>query len=149
MACVAGFIAGSSMPLSAAQRSGVWRWVHEKAGPLAIGFVICATTFSLVTQAYILGTNLSTIANQLASHPRRCSLCYLPHAIPELIALYLPLAAWLIASRNGDWEQLLAATFVTLAIAVPMLIVSVTIETFVSPEILHRGPTALGASPTA
>jgi uncharacterized membrane protein SpoIIM required for sporulation len=41
-----------------------------------------------------------------------------------------------MASRKGDWDQLLAATFVTVAIAVPMLLVSVSIETFVSPEIL-------------
>ena len=47
LACVAGFIAGSSLPLAAAQRSGLSRWVHEKAGPLAIGFVVCATLFSL------------------------------------------------------------------------------------------------------
>ena len=53
-----------------------------------------------------------------------------------VIALYLPLAAWLMASRKGDWDQLLAATFVTVSIAVPMLIASVSIETFVSPEIL-------------
>ena len=39
LACVAGFIAGSSLPLSASQRSGFSRWVHEKAGPLAIAFV--------------------------------------------------------------------------------------------------------------
>ena len=38
LACVAGFIAGSSLPLSASQRSGVSRWVDEKAGPLAIAF---------------------------------------------------------------------------------------------------------------
>jgi hypothetical protein len=136
MACVAGFIAGSSLPLSAAQRDGLWRWVHEKAGPLAIGFVVCATTFSLSTQAYILGSNVSTISNQLGVSVGTLLLVYLPHAIPELIALYLPLAAWLMASRKGDWDQLLAATFVTVAIAVPMLLVSVSIETFVSPEIL-------------
>jgi Stage II sporulation protein M len=136
MACVAGFIAGSSLPISARHRSGAWRWIHEKAGPLAIGFVVCATTFSLVTQAYILGGNVSTISNQLGITPGLLMLCYLPHAIPELIALFLPLAAWLMASRNNHWDQLLAATFVTLAISVPLLIVSVTIEVFVSPEIL-------------
>jgi hypothetical protein len=136
MACVAGFIAGSSLPLTAAQHHGFWRWVHEKAGPLAIGFVVCATTFSLGTQAYILGANLSTISAQLGITSGMLLLCYLPHAIPELIALFLPLAAWLMASRNGNWEQLLAATFVTVGIAVPMLLVSVTLETFVSPELL-------------
>lgn len=35
-ACVAGFIAGSSMPLEAARRSGVWKAVHDWAGTLAI-----------------------------------------------------------------------------------------------------------------
>ena len=50
LACVAGFMAGSSLPLSAAHRTGLSRWVHEKAGPLAIGFVACATLFSLATR---------------------------------------------------------------------------------------------------
>ena len=36
MACVAGFIAGSSLPLEAQRQTGAWRWIHEKAGPLAI-----------------------------------------------------------------------------------------------------------------
>ena len=43
MACVAGFIAGSSLPQQASSRSGLSKLVHEKAGPLAIGFVCCAT----------------------------------------------------------------------------------------------------------
>src|SRR5919202_1339668 len=43
-ACVAGFIAGASLPLQAEQHRGWWRTVHEKAGPLAIGFVVCATS---------------------------------------------------------------------------------------------------------
>ena len=43
----------------------------------------------------------------------------LAHAVPELVALFLPLAAWVVASRRGDWHELLAATIVTVAIAVP------------------------------
>jgi hypothetical protein len=35
-ACVAGFIAGASMPIAAAQRTGVSRWIHVKAGEFAI-----------------------------------------------------------------------------------------------------------------
>ena len=31
------------------------------------------------------------------------------------MALFLPLAAWLIASRRGEWNQLLAATLITVA----------------------------------
>jgi uncharacterized membrane protein SpoIIM required for sporulation len=55
----------------------------------------------------------------------------------ELTALFLPLAAWLIASRRGEWNQLLAATAVTVVIAVPMLLVAATIEVYVWPHILH------------
>ena len=47
----------------------------------------------------------------------------------------LPLAAWTIASRNGSWHELLAATFVTTAIAVPVLLVCGLIELYVSPEL--------------
>src|SRR6185312_9069716 len=41
-ACVAGFIAGSSLPLQAERHSGFQRWLHEKAGPAAIAFVVAA-----------------------------------------------------------------------------------------------------------
>ena len=126
MACVAGFIAGSSLPQTAAQRSGLSRLVHEKAGPLAIGFVVCATTFSLVTQAYVLGGGISTVAAELGTS----------HALPELVALFLPLAAWLVASRRGEWHKLLAATFVTTAISAPVLIVTALIEVYVFPHLL-------------
>src|SRR5688500_2657778 len=46
-ACVAGFIAGASLPMSAARRSGVSRWVHEKARPMALAWVVIVTCFSL------------------------------------------------------------------------------------------------------
>ena len=63
-------------------------------------------------------------------------LTILPHAIPELVALFLPLAAWTIASRRNEWHDLLAATFATVAIAIPMLIVAAVWEIFVWPQIL-------------
>jgi hypothetical protein len=136
-ACVAGFIAGSSLPQTAEQHQGAWRWVHEKAGPLAIGFVVCATTFSLITQAWALGGAASTLASQGGVAPATLILGILPHAIPELVALFLPLAAWMIASRRGEWEQLLAATFVTVGIAAPVLVVASAIEVYVTPHVLR------------
>ncbi len=136
MACVAGFIAGSSLKHEAQRYHGVWRWVHEKAGPLAILFVIAATTFSLITQAYVLGQGASTLASQLGLPIPVLLAGLLPHALPELVALFLPLAAWIVASRRDDWHELLAATFVTVAIAVPVLIVSAVVEVFVTPHLL-------------
>lgn len=136
-ACVAGFIAGASMPLAAEQRTGFSRWIHVKAGELAILFVAAVTLFSLSTQALYLGFQGSTLAFQLHISRLELIVSVLPHALIELTALFLPLAAWLIASRRGEWKQLLAATAVTVAIAVPMLILAATIEVFVWPHILH------------
>jgi hypothetical protein len=138
MACVAGFMAGSSLPQQAAQRTGLSRWVHEKAGPLAIGFVVCATLFSLSTQAFVLGGGVATLANQVGLSEGAFLLALAPHAVPELMALFLPLAAWMIASRNDDWHELLAATFVTVALAVPVLLVSAAVELWVSPQLIAR-----------
>jgi len=136
-ACVAGFIAGASMPLAAEQRTGFSRWIHVKAGELAILFVCAVTLFSLLTQAFFLGFQGSTLAFQLHISHLELILSVLPHAVIELTALFLPLAAWLIASRRGEWNQLLAATAVTVVIAVPMLVIAALIEVYVWPHILH------------
>jgi hypothetical protein len=135
-ACVAGFIAGASMPIAAAQRTGFSRWIHVKAGELAILFVAAVTLFSLSTQALYLGFQCSTIAYQLEITRAELILSVLPHAIPELTALFLPLAAWLIASRRGEWNQLLAATLLTVALAVPVVIAAAAVEVYVWPHIL-------------
>jgi hypothetical protein len=136
MACVAGFIAGSSLPVAAKDYRGVWRVVHDRAGKLAIGFVAAATLFSLSTQAYALGHGASSLARQLGISRLELMAGLLPHALPELFALFLPLAAWMLASRRGRWEDLLAATFVTVAFAVPILVAAAVIETTVSPHVL-------------
>ncbi len=135
MACVAGFIAGSSLPLQAEHHHGLSRWVHEHGGRLAIGFVVAATTFSLSAQAYVIGHTLAGVSHFLGVSPALLLLGVLPHAIPELIALFLPLAAWIIASRRGEWEQLLAATVVTVAISIPVLVAAALIEVYVSPHL--------------
>src|SRR6187551_3250159 len=101
-ACVAGFIAGASMPLAAAQRTGFSRWVHVRAAQFAIFFVSAVTILSLSTQALGLGFQGASISFQLGLSPGELIVTVLPHAIPELIALFLPLAAWLIASRRGE-----------------------------------------------
>ncbi len=135
MACLAGFIAGSSLPLQAASRRGLSRWVHEHGGRIAIAFVVCATAFSLSAQAYVLGRALAGFAHFSKVSPGLLLLCFLPHAAPELIALFLPLAAWIIASRRGEWDQLLAATLVTVAVAIPVLVLAALVEVYVSPHL--------------
>lgn len=136
LACVAGFIAGSSLPVIAHGYKGWYRKVHEVAKPLAIGFVVCATLFSLTTQAYILGHDASTLANQWGIGPGQLLLALSLHAVPELTALFLPLAAWTMASRSGRWQDLLAATFFTGAIAIPVLLAAAAVEVWITPRVL-------------
>ena len=137
MACVAGFIAGSSLPLVAQGHSGWWRRVHDHAGRLAMAFVAGATLFSLATQSYALGANASTMAADRGMSPALLLVGMLPHALPELCALFLPLAAWILASRRGAWHELLAATFATSAIAAPVLLAAAAVEIWVTPHVLY------------
>ena len=136
-ACVAGFIAGASLPLAAERRTGAWRWIHQKARPVAFAWVIAVTCFSLATQAYALGWTGATLAYQLQIPTGVLMLTVLPHALCELTALFLPLAAWTIASRKGEWGGLLAATVATVAVAIPTLVLVALWETYVWPQILE------------
>jgi hypothetical protein len=137
LACVAGFMAGSSLPQVAEGYSGWKRRLHDHAGPAAIAFVGLATLFSLATQAYVLGHQARSLAWLLHLSPALLIAGLLPHALLELTALFLPLAAWTIASRAGAWKELLAATIVTTGIAVPVLIGTALIETHVTPWVLR------------
>ena len=137
LACVAGFIAGSSLPVVGEGHTGAWRRVHELARPLAIAFVIAATLFSLGTQAFVLGRDASTLAAQFGLSPAVLLATLGLHAVPELTALFLPLAAWSMASRRRRWDELLAATFVTVALAVPVLLAAAAVEVWVTPHVLR------------
>ncbi len=135
-ACLAGYIAGSSLPRQAEKHSGLWRRIHDMAGPLAIAFVSAATLFSLTTQAYIIGSAAATFSAEFHVSPARFLLGLAPHALLELWALFLPLAAWLLASRHKRWEELLAATVVTTALAIPALVIAALVEVYVSPHLV-------------
>jgi hypothetical protein len=136
MACVAGFIAGSSLPLQASRKSGLARVVHERGQPIALAFVVCATTFSLSMQSYALGSGVAGVVATVHAPAPLVLLGLLPHAVPELVALFLPLAAWLLASRRGEWDQLLAATLVTVSLAIPMLVIAAIWEVYAAPHLL-------------
>jgi hypothetical protein len=136
LACVAGFMAGSSLPQLAGRYTGFKRRIHEQAGPLAIGFVVLATGFSLCTQAYALGHAAADLALVEGMSPALLLVALAAHAVPELFALFLPLAAWTLASRRGAWNELLAATFVTTGLAIPILLLAAATEIWISPHIV-------------
>ena len=85
----------------------------------------------------------SDLAGQIGTTPGKLILARLPHAVPELFALFLPLAAWMIASRRGAWQDLLAATAATTAMAVPLLVLAANLEIFVWPHLLRLASPAV------
>ena len=103
----------------------------------AFAWVVAVTCFSLATQAYALGWTGATLAYQLQIPTGMLILTVLPHALSELTALFLPLAAWTIASRKGEWGNLLAATVATVAVAIPTLVIAALWETYVWPQMLE------------
>lgn len=127
LACVAGFMAGWVRP---GERTTP---TQKHAAPLAIIFVTAATLFSLLAQADALGHGAADLAWTLGVEPHTLLVRLLPHALPELFAVFLPLAAWSLASRRGAWDELLAATLATTAIAAPLVLVAAAIETWVTP----------------
>jgi len=143
VACVAGFIAGSSLPFQAEQMTGLKRIIHERARPLAFAWVVGVIAFSLITQAYILGSTGASLADQLRVSPATLVLTVAPHALTELTAVFVPLAAWTMASRRNEWGNLLAATVATVAVAIPMLVVAATWETLVWPTLLRNASPVL------
>lgn len=135
--CLAGFMAMRALPEQTQYKSGINRWVHEHAGPFAMVFVSAATIFSMTTQTWILGHQVADLSLTLGLSQGLLMLTVLPHAVLELTAVFLPLAATLTASRAGRWDELLAATIVTVSVALPMLIVAATLEAYLWPVTLQ------------
>ena len=139
LACVAGFMAGSSAAdrRRRLQRAGS-AVVHEKAGPA--GDRLRARRDAVLASAPrpTCSAARPRRSPRSCTSRRRCCCCACtPHALPELTALFLPLAAWTLASRRGAWDELLAATIVTVAIAVPVLLAAGAIETWVTPHVIR------------
>lgn len=137
MVCVAGFLAKRSLPMQAQLRHGFDRWVHEHAGNAALVWVTSCTIFSLLTQAYALGHITRDASEVLHVSNAALLATLLPHALPELTAVFLPLAAWLIAARRGDWHQLMAASALATKVALPLVALAALIECYFTPELVR------------
>lgn len=139
LACVAGFIARSSLPLEAERYAGTWRRFHNRIGSVALALVATATVVSLATQAIALGIATANYSDALHVPAAEFLASRLLHALPELTALFLPLAAWILTSRRGRWQDLLAVTFATVAVAIPVLVGAAFVEVYLSPYLVPGG----------
>jgi hypothetical protein len=128
-------------------------WVGETTRALsvvALLFVPCATLLSIGTQAWVLGSYAATAGGWLHLSVWELLATTIPHSGIELTAVFLPLAAWLTIRLRGRPQQLLAATIVSTAIALPMLMWAAYVEAYVWPqrvrEVMARHPQVAGMS---
>ncbi|HEU4656687.1 MAG TPA: hypothetical protein VFR97_04140 [Capillimicrobium sp.] len=125
-ACVSAFVAGSSLRIASGRRRA-----H-----VALAFVAAATLFSLANQAWITGGGAAALADRLGTSPWALLATLTPHALPELTAIFLPLAAWVLGARSGSWHRLGAAAAVCTAIALPVLLACAMVETYVTSRVV-------------
>ena len=135
--CIAAFMAMRAIPQQVEARSGIDRWVHQNAARFAMVWIAAATLFSVSSQVYVLGHSVANLSLEYGISTAQLMVTVLPHAVIELTAMFLPLAAFFIASRTGKWNELLAATAATVAIAIPMLVIAAMIEAYAWPILLR------------
>jgi hypothetical protein len=132
MVCFATYLVRRSIPIQAGELTGVQGWVHRHAQRPALLLVIALTVFSIFQQAANLGQALASVAAQGHYDQAEILVRLLPHAVPELIAVFLPLAAVIWLETQDRNKDLLAAVAACTVVAVPVIVVSAWIEVVVA-----------------
>ena len=110
------------------------RPVPDWMGRAALLWALLVTLLSVGVQALALGRLLADIS-LAADVPRmQLLLLVLPHAIPELLAVFLPLGLFLLEAHRGRLERLGLWSLQAAAIALPVLLCAAAIETYVTPQ---------------
>jgi hypothetical protein len=136
-ACWIGAIIGRPYrpaPDSLGRLGRLHRPVPEWMGRAALLWALLVTLLSVGVQALALGRLLADIS--LAADIPRLQLLVLvlPHAVPELLAVFLPLGLFLLEAHRGRLERLGLWSLQAAAIALPVLLCAAAIETYVTPS---------------
>lgn len=123
-ACLAGFIIYFATREPPSADDDALERATRLTARVAFWFVPAATVMSIVTQAWVLGSYAATAAAHLSISVGALLRSTLVHSVPELMAVFLPLAAWLVALRRGRLEELYAATIASVVVALPVLAVA-------------------------
>jgi hypothetical protein len=139
-ACLVGAIVGREFapaPATWGVVGKLHRPVPDWLGQASLIYALSVTLFSVALQTTGLGFSLADISAASNVPSTRLLLLVLPHAIPELIAVFLPLGLFLIQARRHQLRPLRAWSWQAFWIAVPILIVAALWETFVTPLVMH------------
>jgi hypothetical protein len=125
LVCLAIYLATRPAPPRASR-------LQERAGPFALCVIVGLTIYSLASQTLTLGHALADAAHTLGFSELGLLARLSVHAVPELTALFLPLAACIALVRGARDDDLAAAGLVCFAVALPVVAVCAFVETFVT-----------------
>jgi hypothetical protein len=125
LVCVAVYMATRPAPPRATR-------LQRSTGPVALCVIGGLTIFSLASQTWTLGHQLAGAAQTLGVSNLGLVERLSVHAVPELTALFLPLAACLALVRGARHDDLGAAGLVCFAAALPVVALCACLEVFVT-----------------
>lgn len=127
-ACLAGFIVYTAMRDPVKSDNARLDELTRTIALVAVLFVPIATVLSIGTQAWVLGSRAAVLAVSFDLPVGTILRTTTLHSIPELAAVFLPLAAAIVLQVRGRADQLLAATLVSVVIAVPVIAIAAVVE---------------------
>jgi hypothetical protein len=114
-------------------------------GRVAVFYALLVTLLSVAVQATALGRELADLSRAANISSARLLVLVLPHAVPELMAVFLPLGLFLLEAGRGRLDRLGAWSLQAAAVAVPVLVCAALIETYVTPaRVIAASHPALG-----
>lgn len=134
MVCFATYLVRRSLPIQAGEMRGFQAWIHRNASTPALLLVVALTIYSILQQALVLGHSLADLSAHGDMTAAGILVRLLPHAVPELIAVFLPLAAALWLESRDRNKELLAAVAACVVIAVPVVIASAFVEVVIASD---------------
>jgi len=120
-----------------------WGWVGALNRPVpawmgrfALGYALVVTLLSVALQATALGCQLADVSRAANISSTHLLVLVLPHAVPELVAVFLPLGLFLLEAHRGRLDRLGLWSLQAAAIALPVLMCAAAIETYVTPALV-------------
>ena len=102
-------------------------------GRASLVYALLVTLLSVAVQSIALGRELANLHDASAVPRLRLLWLVAPHAVPELVAVFLPLGLFLLQARRGRLERLGPWSLQAAAVALPILLLAAVIETYVTP----------------
>lgn len=140
--CLVGVIVSREhRPLPERWDRAPFNWFHRPlpkwAADLSLAYAMTATLASIALQSTELGFTLADISAYSEIAPWQFVVMILPHAIPELVAIFLPLGLFLIQSFRHELKPLQKRATQSLIIALPILVAASVIEVSLTPELIE------------